>query len=113
MSVAEKMCDSIFMIFKGKKVLDGSMDEIQAKYGKDTIRLRVEGGADSLTGMPGVDRVVDMGNYQELRFDGDPQQILAELAGRTRVELFEVASPSLHDIFVRIAGPEAEEVTRV
>ena len=41
MAMAEKMCDRIFMIFKGKKVLDGTLDEIQAQYGLDTVRVRV------------------------------------------------------------------------
>jgi ABC-2 type transport system ATP-binding protein len=40
MTTAEKMCDRIFMIFKGKKVLDGTLEEIQAQYGFDTVRLR-------------------------------------------------------------------------
>ena len=39
---------------------------------------------------------------------GDPQDLLASLVGKTRVSLFEVARPSLQDIFVRIAGSEAE-----
>ena len=38
MSVAEKMCDYIFMIFRGKKVLDGTLESIQDTYGKDTVR---------------------------------------------------------------------------
>ncbi len=29
MSVAERLCDRVFMIFKGKKVLDGTLEEIQ------------------------------------------------------------------------------------
>ena len=45
MSVAEMMCDFIFMIYRGRKVLDGSLDQIQATYGHDTVRVRVEGGA--------------------------------------------------------------------
>lgn len=111
MSVAEKMCDSIFMIFKGRKVLDGHLDDIQAKYGADTIRLRIDGGRELLQGLPGVERVADMGRYQELRVQGDPQAVLRELVQRTTVQLFEIARPSLHDIFVRIAGPEAHETS--
>src|SRR5262249_15431791 len=33
MGVAEKMCDFIFMIYQGKKVLDGTLNEIQDSYG--------------------------------------------------------------------------------
>jgi ABC-2 type transport system ATP-binding protein len=43
----------------------------------------------------------------------DPQSILRELLRRTRVDHFEVARPNLHDIFVRIAGPEAEQASEV
>src|SRR5262249_36531129 len=48
MSVAERLCDRIFMIFKGRKVLDGTLDEIQSTYGYDTIRLRTDAGMDAL-----------------------------------------------------------------
>ena len=40
----------------------------------------------------------------------DPQDILSKILSRTRVSSFDIVKPSLHDIFVRIAGPEAEEV---
>jgi ABC-2 type transport system ATP-binding protein len=33
MAVAERMCDRICMIFRGEKVLDGTLDEIQSEYG--------------------------------------------------------------------------------
>jgi ABC-type uncharacterized transport system ATPase subunit len=48
---------------------------------------------------------------QELRMIAghDPQKIVAEAMARTRVHSFEIARPSLNDIFVRIAGPEARE----
>jgi ABC-2 type transport system ATP-binding protein len=106
MSVAERLCDRIFMIFKGRKVLDGTLDEIQSLYGYDTIRLRTEDGMDALHGLDGIDEVNDQGNFQEVTWRGDPQALLALLMSRTRINLFEVARPSLHDIFVRIASPD-------
>lgn len=110
MAVAERMCDFIFMIFKGRKVLDGTLADIQDRYGEDTVRARMGGGVGT-DPLPGVTRVVDHGNYQELQVErgADTQDLLAALMQRGRVEQFEVARPSLHDIFVRIAGPEAEE----
>jgi ABC-2 type transport system ATP-binding protein len=112
MDVAEKMCDFIFMIFRGKKVLDGTLDAIQAQYGHDTLRISADGGASKLRDIDGVDRIRDFGRIQEIRMrhDADPQEILSRIMSRTRVKSFEVSKPSLHDIFVRIAGPEAEEV---
>jgi ABC-2 type transport system ATP-binding protein len=111
MHVAESMCDYIFMIFRGRKVLDGTLSSIQASYGNDTIRVEAEGGAPSLDGLPGVEKTRDLGQIQELRMapDCDPQEVLRTLLARTRVNSFALAKPSLHDIFVRIAGPEAEE----
>ncbi len=108
MAAAERLCDRIFMIFRGRKVLDGTLAEIQAQYGADTVRVRTDGGCAALAGLAGVERVVDQGNVQELRLAGDPQAFLRALVQRTRVHQFEVARPSLHDIFVRIAEPARE-----
>jgi ABC-2 type transport system ATP-binding protein len=112
MHVAESMCDGIFMIFRGKKVLDGTLDSIQSQYGNDTIRVSAEGGASALDGLPGVEKIRELGQVQELRMAPgcDPQQVLRAVVARTRIASFAVTRPSLHDIFVRIAGPAAEEV---
>jgi ABC-2 type transport system ATP-binding protein len=111
MAVAEKMCDFILMIYKGRKVLDGKLDDIQDTYGNDTLRVRLEGAEAALDDLPGVLKVTDFGRLQELRLDrnADSQQVLAALMGRGKVRHFELSRPSLHDIFVRIAGPDAEE----
>ena len=105
MATAEKMCDRIFMIFRGRKVLDGTLEEIQAQYGFDTVRLRTTGGAAALAGIAGIETVNDYGQLQEIRLTCDPQRFLQQLAGRTVVNHFEITRPSLHDIFVRIARP--------
>jgi ABC-2 type transport system ATP-binding protein len=105
MSTAERMCDRIFMIFRGRKVLDGSLEDIQNQYGADTVRIRTSGGGAALAGIPDVESVNDFGQLQEVRLKGDPQAFLARLAARTAVYHFEVTRPSLQDIFVRIAKP--------
>jgi ABC-2 type transport system ATP-binding protein len=111
MSVAEQMCDFIFMIFKGRKVLDGTLTEIQDEYGSDTLRIRAEGGVASLKNLDGVEKIADFGRLQELRLGpgSDHQKIVAEIMSRTRVHSFEVAKPTLYDIFLRIAGQGARE----
>jgi ABC-2 type transport system ATP-binding protein len=115
MSVAETLCDQIFMIFRGRKVLDGTLAEIQEQYGNDTIRVSVEGGLAAIGDLPGVEHVKDLGQVQELRIAGgcDPHEVLRALVMRARVTSFTLARPSLHDIFVRIAGPTAEELEAV
>ncbi len=112
MSVAEKMCDFIFMIYRGNKVLDGTLESIQERYGSDTIRVRVEGNGFDPRTIPGVEKVTDFGRLQELRMaaNTDHQEVLAELVKRGRVMYFELTRPSLHDIFVRIASPDAADM---
>jgi ABC-2 type transport system ATP-binding protein len=112
MNVAEKMCDFIFMIFKGKKVLDGTLASIQDKYGSDTIRIRTDDGVAALQNLRGVERINDYGQVQELRMapDCDTQEVLAAIMARTRITSFDIVKPSLHEIFLRIADPEAREV---
>jgi len=109
MNAAERMCDFILMIFQGRKVLDGTLSSIQDTYGSDTIRVRTENGVSALENLQGVEKVSDFGRVQELRMapESDSQEVLATIMSRTRVSSFEVAKPSLHDIFLRIAGPEA------
>jgi ABC-2 type transport system ATP-binding protein len=107
MATAERMCDRIFMIFRGRKVLDGSLESIQDQYGADTVRVRTSHGAAALAGMPDVESVNDFGQVQEVRLKGEPQAFLGRLAERATVYHFEVTRPSLQDIFVRIARPDA------
>jgi ABC-2 type transport system ATP-binding protein len=105
MSIAEKMCDFIFMIYRGRKVLDGTLESIQREYGSDTVRVEFRNPAN-LDDLPGVTKMADFGKYQELRVerDCDSQRLLAALMQRGVVGHFEIAHPTLQEIFVRIAG---------
>jgi ABC-2 type transport system ATP-binding protein len=110
MAVAETLCDFLFMIYKGRKVLDGTLDAIQDNYGSDTVRVRLDGNGLDPGTLPGVAHTTAVGRMHELRLEAgtDPQQVLAALMAGATVHQFEVARPSLHDIFVRIARPDPE-----
>jgi ABC-2 type transport system ATP-binding protein len=111
MAVAERMCDSVFMIYQGRKVLDGTLQSVLESHGDDTIRVRLGIGSPSLHELPGVQSVTNFGQSQELRLSpgADPQLVLSALVDRAQVLQFEVTRPSLHDIFVRIAGSQIED----
>ena len=113
MSMAEKMCDYIFMIYKGKKVLDGTLQDIQNKFGDDTIRINTELGVEALEDIRDIESINDYGQVQEVRLRPytDTQSVLAAVMKKTRVLKFEITRPSLHDIFIRIAAPDRKEVT--
>lgn len=108
MAVAEKMCDFIFMIYKGRKVLDGTLREIQEMYGQDTIRIQTEMGTEALKGVTGIEKVNDFGQIQEVKLlpGTDPQGILKQVLEKTRVDRFEMSAPTLEEIFIRIARPD-------
>lgn len=108
MNTAEQLCERILMIFRGRKMLDGTLTEIQDRYGNDTLRFSAENAAACLVGLPGVEQVRDLGPVQEVRLarDADPQTVLRTLIARTRVMSFSLAKPSLHDIFLRVAGSD-------
>ena len=112
MGVAEKMCDFVFMIYRGKKVLDGTLSDIQRQFGQDTVHVRLEGMQVRAGDVPGVTKVTDLGRYQELRIQPgiEPSELLPALMARGPVRQFEVAHPTLHDIFIRIAQPDAVAV---
>ncbi len=110
MDMAERMCDTIFMIFKGQKVLDGSLRSIQAEYTADRARVEFENDAD-FPAIEGVLDVVRQGRFYEFRLDDvtGSQAVLHQLAAQRGVSRFEIVKPSLHDIFVRIAGDSSQE----
>jgi ABC-2 type transport system ATP-binding protein len=108
METVERLCDRVALIHRGVKLLDGTVPEVKARYGKNTVALSFDGDGSFLAKLPGVVRVSDFGRYVEVRLaDGaDPQPLLREAANRLRVSRFEIVEPSLHDIFVELVTAE-------
>jgi len=111
MDTVERLCDRVALIDKGEKVLDGTMSEVKAAHGKNTVVVAFDGDGSFLGSLPGVAKVSDFGQYVEIKMsDGaDPQTLLGEVAARLRIRRFEIVEPSLHDIFVETVTGHGKE----
>lgn len=114
MGEAERMADDIVLVHQGKVVLDGSLEQVKQSFGKNTLHIDYEGDGDFLGGLPDVQRASIVNNAAELSLsDGaDPQKILQASVGRLRIRKFEVAAPSLEEIFIEKVGHETLEAAR-
>ncbi|MFO0978143.1 MAG: ATP-binding cassette domain-containing protein [Planctomycetaceae bacterium] len=109
MDVAERMCERVFMIHNGNKVLDGTVAEIQRRYPADEVRIRFAEGETAPQFISGVEAIETRGPFlhMKLKSGEHADDVLKHLATTTRMEHFELLRPSLHNIFIRIAGPAA------
>lgn len=102
MEQAEQICDYIFLIHRGRKVIDGSLADVKSR-GDHGIILDYDGDGALLHRLPGVERINDAGKQAEifLQEGTDPQDILAQIVGQLTIRRFDLREPSLHEIFVR------------
>jgi ABC-2 type transport system ATP-binding protein len=102
MEQAEKLCESICLINKGHKVLDGQLSDIKETFSKNSVILSYE-GSGSFLDHPSVARKDDYGQYVEVALaeGADPQQLLLHAAESARITRFEVVRPTLNDIFIQ------------
>ena len=106
MDQVEKLCDAICLVNHGRPVLEGNLREIKARYGKNQVHIAYEGDGDFLSTSSLVAAANDYGNYVEvqLRPGADAQELLRLAAARARVTRFELAEPSLEQIFIDVVG---------
>ena len=98
----EETCDRLFMINKGQRLLYGGLDEIRRQFRSHAVIVESQSPLPDLKGV--LDRKIK-GRGVELKLDGEtsPQAVLEELvAAGIPIERFEVALPSLDEIFVQV-----------
>lgn len=109
MDFAEKMCDHITMIEKGEVILNGSLQEIKAKYAQKNVSLNYEGDISFLKNSPIVEKIENFGNTTGIRVKNSSQiQDLLKLLVENNVivKKFNANEISLHEIFVELASKE-------
>ena len=116
MEHAEKLCDHICIIARGKKLVDDSLTQVKEAYGGRHLIVAFDGSQGGAQAVFADKRLVaglqDFGPYAEVELapGADAQEILKSLVrSGARLSRFELAAPSLHKIFVDLVGPDATE----
>ena len=101
MDQVERLCDEICLISRGKAVLAGLLRDVKARFGKNVVNLVAE-GADRLVPDDLIADVEQRGDGVHVRLhpDADTQELLRRALASGRVDRFDVAEPSLEEIFV-------------
>jgi ABC-2 type transport system ATP-binding protein len=117
MDNAEKMCDSVCIIARGEKVLDGTVASVRQQHGAQNVAVSLADGAQNgvaaILRDGALVRQFDENNRFfeiEMTKGADPQMLLRRLidAGAS-IERFELVQPSLHQVFIQRVGASGVE----
>ncbi|HVM71262.1 MAG TPA: ATP-binding cassette domain-containing protein [Anaerolineales bacterium] len=102
MHQVEELCQRIVLIDHGKVMLYGDLNEIRRQFSVNAVLVRTPAELPSLPGVEMVEPVNGAVKYH-LAQGTDPQDILQTLvASHVPVEQFEIAMPTLDEIFIRV-----------
>lgn len=114
MEQAERMCDHIVIIARGRKVVDGTLMGVKQEFGGRHVALSFTRNRDRaariLSDRSTVARVDDYGASAEVQLvDGtDPDRLLRALIEQdVGLARFEIVDASLQSIFIAKVGDEA------
>ncbi|WP_453992260.1 ABC transporter ATP-binding protein [Bacillus nitroreducens] len=105
MNLVEEMCDRLFLIHRGQKVIYGSMDNVKKEYANFKCTIRGKNQLDILQGLPEVQRVEQQDDTSVLYLTKDVQVAswLKHLPEEMEINELSIDRISLHEIFIDIA----------
>jgi len=110
---AEELCERIFLINHGVKLLDATMSEIRERFDPRTILVEPMTPNGDFRDVPGVvaSRPLDQSRQFELSLEpnADPQLVMQAITSRTAVRSIELRRPTLSDVFVQLVMKDQGE----
>jgi ABC-2 type transport system ATP-binding protein len=103
MDLAERMCDHICLISRGRAVLDGDLKEIKRRMGGNSYRVVAKGDLQRLQELPEVEHAAVQDGVAKLmlRPDASGPDVLRRLVAFLDVQEFRSEEPELEQIFIK------------
>jgi ABC-2 type transport system ATP-binding protein len=104
MDTAEKMCEDILLLDRGKEVCSGSLKKIKSEFGGNNIRIRYSGKISEISSLEEVVHVDHYSNYAELelKHETPPNEFLKKIINKIEISEFTVIEPTLNRIFIEL-----------
>ena len=108
MEQAERLCDRLVLINRGRVLISGTIDEIRSQFASRKLELSGDGDFSTLSSLPGVaDAHITVGGaWLELAVGADANALVKLALDRVRLTRFEIARPTLQEIFVTLVGDD-------
>ena len=105
MNLVEEMCDRLFMIHHGQKVIYGNLDDVKREYANFKCTIRGKNNLNVLQELPEVQRVEQKEDTSILYLSKDVQvgNWLKNLPDQIDINELSIDRISLHEIFIDIA----------
>lgn len=110
MASVEELCDSIALINKSKKIVEGEVDKIRRMYGDNVYELGFKGSLTTVQGILGSSYEVigseEKDGQHMLRIkqlaEESQNVLLAKLLPEVEIHRFNEVIPSMNDIFIKL-----------
>ena len=116
MQHAERLCDKVVLLARGKKAFEGTVDQARATSPRF---LELEGALDAaavaaLPGVSGVEVLVDHDGARTLRAGlvqgaGGQEALKSAFLTGMDVRRFQIKEPTLHDAFIALTGDHPDD----
>ncbi|HUF77731.1 MAG TPA: ATP-binding cassette domain-containing protein [Thermoanaerobaculia bacterium] len=112
MEQAEKLCDHICLLSRGRAILEGELGAIKRRLGGNSYRIVADGDPAAWTRVgeiPGVEAVVPGEGEARVLLapEAEGPQVLRELTRFLAVREFRSREPDLEEIFIKAVGDAA------
>jgi|WetSurMetagenome_2_1015567.scaffolds.fasta_scaffold179583_2 ABC-2 type transport system ATP-binding protein len=106
MDQAERLSDTLCMINRGRVVLDGSVNDVKKRYGRNSVHVEFDGDGSFMKSLPGVKTARVDANAAELELTPDAKipALITAMNGKVELRKFALVEPSLESIFIQIVG---------